>query len=107
MHVIIVAAARSADWIRRSAGVPTAIFIAGMIAVPVLIVPGVIALSGIRDYQALARASERAEATRWDVAFCKKYGMAQESVRHKACLNDLLDLRRQERQRLDAEAGIL
>lgn len=101
------AVTRSADWIRQATGLSTVAFVAGMVAVPVLVVPAVIAFSGIREHQALARASEQAEAMRWDAAFCGKYGMAQGSGKHRACLNDLLDLRRQERQRLDAEAGIL
>lgn len=53
--------------------------------------------SGLAERQALARRTERANADRWDAAFCEKYGMAPGSERHKACLNDLLDLRGQER----------
>jgi hypothetical protein len=103
MRATRVAVARSTDRKTERGVVPTAAFVVGVIAMPVLV-----ELSGIPDAQMRLEEAARAEAVRWDAAFCEKYGLAQGSERHKACLNDLLDLRRQERQRLNAQAqGLL
>lgn len=90
---------------RIGEGVPfiIAAFVIGIVAAPI-----VIEFSGIPERQALAREAQQAEATRWDAAFCDKYGMTQGSGKHRACLADLLDLRRQEAKRLAEQTeGIL
>lgn len=89
------AAARLAD--RISTRVP---FIIAAFVIAIVAAPVVAEFSGIPEKQALAREARQAEANRWDEAFCEKYGMPRGSERHRACLNDLLDLRRQEGKRL-------
>jgi hypothetical protein len=103
MRARSVSAKRPVGWVDGAAPFVIAVFVIGTVAAPILM-----QFSGLAERQTLMREAQQAEANRWDAAFCEKYGMAQGSERHSTCLNDLLDLRRQEKARLDEQAqGIL
>ena len=103
MRAISAAVSNAAGWLAESAALAIGVLIVGIIVAPVLI-----QFTGIPEQQALQRAAQLTEITRAEAAFCDKYGMTEGSGKHKTCLNDLLDLRRQNEKRIaEQDQGIL
>ena len=103
MRAISAAVSNAAGWLAESAALAIGVLIVGIIVAPVLI-----QFTGIPEQQALQRAAQLTEITRAEAAFCDKYGMTEGSGNHMACLNDLLDLRRQNEKRIaEQDQGIL
>ena len=103
MRAISVAVSHMAGWTAGGAPLAVGAFVVGIIAMPVLV-----QFTGLPEQYALAQEAQLAEIMRSEAAFCDKFGMAQGTDRHKACLNDLLDLRRQNEKRLaERDQGIL
>ncbi len=103
MRAMNVAVSHMTGRTYRGASLAVGTLVVGIIAVSVLM-----PFTGLAERYALAREAQLAEIVRSEAAFCHKNGMAQGTDRHSACLNDLLDLRRQNEKRLaDQDQGIL